>query len=199
MKQAFSKSILVQQMHHGYVLLIIASIVLLVAFGGHTVTDFFKYQRESVLNGQLWRMFTAPLVHLTWSHALMNLAGLFIIWGLFAQTLSNRAWLILTFCCTLVISAGLLLLQPEVYWYVGLSGLLHSYFSAGAIADRHMHRFTSILMLILLAGKLSWEQTLGPLPGSAETAGGKVITEAHLYGAISGLIVGWLLSLKSPR
>jgi membrane associated rhomboid family serine protease len=47
---------------------------------------------------------------------------------------------------------------------------------------------------LLVCGKLLWEQAVGPLPGSAEVAGGKVIVDAHLYGAIGGLVLGWVLS-----
>ena len=31
-----------------------------------------------------------------------------------------------------------------------------------------------------------WEQVYGPAPGSEEMAGGNVIVNAHMYGAIAG-------------
>ena len=182
-------------LQRGYVLLLLVAVV--VTFCASICSEALQYQREAILAGQLWRLLTASLVHLSWSHALMNIGALIIIWGLFGQVHTNRAWVLITFGCALGISAGLLLLNPEISWYVGLSGVLHGYFTAGAIAERRTHKRTCMVMLLLVCGKLLWEQILGPLPGSAEAAGGKVIVDAHLYGAISGLVLGWVLSRES--
>lgn len=178
----------------GYVLLLMAIIAIVIAFGDSKYGEALQYQRDAIHAGQLWRLFTAPLVHLGWSHTLMNVGALIIIWGLFGQVLANRAWLVITLGCALGISAGLLLLNPEIGWYVGLSGVLHGYFTAGAIAERHTNMRTCIVMLLLVSGKLLWEQFFGSLPGSAEATGGAVIVDAHLYGAITGLMLGWVLS-----
>jgi membrane associated rhomboid family serine protease len=42
------------------------------------------------------------------------------------------------------------------------------------------------VLLALLVGKLTWEATNGPLPGSEALTGGRVATDAHLYGACGG-------------
>lgn len=179
---------------NGYALLILAALAIVISFGGSTASEALRYQRDAILAGQFWRILTAPLVHLNWSHTLMNVGGLIIIWGLFGQVIANRAWVFITLGCALAISSGLLLLNPEVSWYVGLSGILHGCFTAGAIAEWRTHKQTCIVMLLLVCSKLLWEQMFGSLPGSAETAGGKVIVDAHLYGAITGLALGWFLS-----
>ena len=178
----------------GYVLLLLAATALVIALGGSAYSEVLRYQRDAILAGQVWRLLTAPLVHLNWPHTLMNIGGLLIIWGLFGQVLANRAWVFISLGCALGISTGLLLLNPEISWYVGLSGILHGYFTAGAIAEWHTHKRTCLVLLLLVCSKLLWEQFLGPLPGSAETAGGKVVVDAHLYGAITGLVLGWFLS-----
>jgi rhomboid family GlyGly-CTERM serine protease len=178
----------------GYPLLLLAALAVVIACGGSEYSEALRYQRDAILAGQLWRLFTAPLVHLGWPHTLMNVGALIIIWGIFGQAFASRAWLVITLGCALGISAGLLLLSPEIGWYVGLSGVLHGHFTAGAMAERHTRMRTCIVMLLLVSSKLLWEQFFGALPGSAETAGGAVIVDAHLYGAISGLLLGWLLS-----
>jgi rhomboid family GlyGly-CTERM serine protease len=183
----------------GCVLLLVAAVAIVTAFGGSAYSEVLQYQRDAIIAGQVWRLLTAPLVHLTWPHTLMNVGALMIIWGLFGQVLANRAWLVITLGCALGISIGLLLLNPEIGWYVGLSGVLHGYFTAGAIAERHTNTRTCIVMLLLVSSKLLWEQVVGPLPGSAETAGGKVIVDTHLYGAITGLVPGWLLSRRRDK
>ena len=44
------------------------------------------------------------------------------------------------------------------------------------------------MLAVFVAGKLLWEQTVGPLPGSESSAGGTVIVNAHLYGAVGGVL-----------
>jgi len=178
----------------GLVLLLPAVSALLFALCGPACSEALWYQRDAILAGQVWRLLTGSLVHLNWSHTLMNIGALVLIWGLFGQALGNRAWVIITLGCALGVGAGLLLLNPEITRYVGLSGILHGYLTAGAVAERRAHKRTTIVLLLLVCSKLLWEQVAGPLPGSAETAGGNIIVDAHLYGAISGLGLGWLFS-----
>jgi rhomboid family GlyGly-CTERM serine protease len=88
------------------------------------------------------------------------------------------------------VSAGMLAFNPSLRWYVGLSGVLHGFFIAGCLADMHKtFRWDNALLFGLVTVKLIYEQIWGPLPGSEETAGGNVISDAHLYGALAGLFV----------
>jgi rhomboid family GlyGly-CTERM serine protease len=96
------------------------------------------------------------------------------------------------------VSIGLYWWHPEVIWYVGLSGVLHGLFVYGAIREIRFYPFSGYVLLLLLAGKLFWEYMNGALPGSEEMTGGRVIVEAHLYGAIAGLaatFITWPLHL----
>ncbi|HUT41159.1 MAG TPA: rhombosortase [Gammaproteobacteria bacterium] len=183
-----------KQLLAGYVLLLVAAFAVVLAFGGSTYIEVLRYQRDAIFAGQLWRLLTASFVHLNWSHTLMNIGALIIIWGLFGHVLANRVWVLITLGCALGVSAGILLLNPEISSYVGLSGILHGYFTAGAVAERWTHKRTTAVMLLLVSSKLLWEQIVGPMPGSAETAGGNIIVDAHLYGAITGLVLGWYFS-----
>jgi hypothetical protein len=47
----------------------------------------------------------------------------------------------------------------------------------------------AILVLALIAVKLIWENTFGQT-GTAQLIGSPVLTEAHLIGAIGGLLCG---------
>jgi rhomboid family GlyGly-CTERM serine protease len=87
------------------------------------------------------------------------------------------------------VDIGLLVLNSEINWYVGLSGILHGLFAAGAILYFRRFGVQGAIYLVLLLGKLLWEQLSGPLPGTTELTGVRVIIDAHLYGAIGGLIV----------
>ena len=52
---------------------------------------------------------------------------------------------------------------------------------------------------LLVVGKLSWEQFDGALPGSESVAGGLVVVDAHLYGALAGALLGIVLIAINHR
>ncbi|MFZ5594963.1 MAG: rhombosortase [Pseudomonadota bacterium] len=159
-----------------------------IAIAGTQASAWLRYEREQILAGELWRLLTASFVHLGWSHLLMNLAALALIWMLFGRLLTTKTWLLLSLASLLSVSLGLLLFSPEIGWYVGLSGMLHGLFAAGAMASLRAGHRLELALLALLLGKIVWEQAYGPLPGTAEFAGGAVVTDAHLYGAAGGFI-----------
>lgn len=149
-----------------------------------------RFDRSAIHQGEFWRLFSGNFVHLGWSHLLLNLAGLAVIWMLYHRLLSLRSWLVVVVVSGLSVGIGLWLLNPQLEWYVGLSGLLHGLFFAGAIASLAAGYRAEWLLLIVMLGKLLWEQFVGPTPGTADLAGGPVIVDAHLYGAIAGIICG---------
>ena len=179
------------------------SIVLIstaLALGGQTVTEALRYQRGAILDGQWWRLISGNLVHLGWSHLLLNLAGLVLVWLLFHHALSLRSWIVVTLASALAVGGGLLLFDPGIQWYVGLSGALHGLFAAGLVAALSSGNRAEWLLLLLFVAKLTWEQLVGTMPGTAELAGGNVIVDAHLYGAIGGAIAtGILVMLRRRR
>ena len=171
---------------------------LMIAIGGDTTAQLFQYQRNLILDGEVWRLITAHLVHLTWSHMLLNLAGLLLIWLLFGNYYANKTWLVIVLISCVGPGIGLLLFDPNLIWYVGLSGMLHGLFVAGCVAEIKLKQRGGWVLLAVICSKLTWEQFYGPLPGSAEAAGGDVIVDAHLYGALSG-ILSLFLNLKNAR
>lgn len=67
-----------------------------------------EYRRAAVLHGQVWRLLTGNLVHLGWVHLARDVAGLFLIWDLVANSLerSSRLWVLCV--CGLAVGLGLL-------------------------------------------------------------------------------------------
>lgn len=149
-----------------------------------------RFDRGAIHQGEVWRLFSGNFVHLGWSHLLLNLAGLAVIWMLYHRLLSLRSWLIVVAVSGLAVGVGLWLLNPQLEWYVGLSGLLHGLFFAGAITSLAAGYRSEWLLLAVMSGKLLWEQFVGPTPGTSDLAGGPVIVDAHLYGAVAGIICG---------
>jgi len=169
--------------------LIIIVIVTFLGFFGSDVTLWLRFDRNAILSGEIWRLLTGHLTHLGWSHLVMNAVGLALIWVLFGQRLSNKRWIQTIIISALFISLLLLTLNPQLRWYVGFSGVLHAMFVIGCIYDLKTGRWDAKLLLLIIVAKLAWEQVIGPLPGSETTAGGTVIVDAHLYGAVAGYLI----------
>jgi rhomboid family GlyGly-CTERM serine protease len=151
------------------------------------------FERAEIGGGEIWRLVTGHFVHLGWSHLLMNLLGLVLVWALVGRAWTARQWLVISLVTMLVIDVGFCLLLPELSWYVGMSGLLHGLLTAGLVptvlqSDRRS--FESLVLAVLVAVKLAYEQFAGAMPGSSGVAGGTVIVDAHLYGAIGGVLAG---------
>ena len=179
--------------------LVVTLLSTLFALLGDSATHALRYQRDAVFAGQWWRLITGNLVHLGWSHLLLNLAGLILVWLLFYRSLTTRSWIIVFAVSALAVGGGLLLFDPQLEWYVGLSGALHGLFAAGLVASLWAGNRAEWLLAAVFAAKLAWEQLVGPTPGTAKLAGGNVIVDAHLYGAIGGAVTVLLLILASRR
>jgi len=87
---------------------------------------------------------------------------------------------------SLFVGGGLYWFNPELIWYVGLSGVLHGLFIAGGWQEYKHYGKSGALLLALIVAKLIWEQNMGAMPGSEAVSGGRVMVDAHLYGALSG-------------
>ncbi len=174
--------------HSTPLVLTIAS--LLLALIGNTATALLRYEPNL---SEPWRLLTGNLVHLGWSHFFLNILGLALIWGLFWNCFETYKWVIITLISGLAVGLGLYFLNPELVWYVGLSGLLHGLFVAGAVGGIRRGDRREAILLVAIVGKLIWEQAYGAMPGTADMAGGPVIVDAHLYGAIGGAMIAILI------
>ncbi|MGB5247229.1 MAG: rhombosortase [Woeseia sp.] len=168
--------------------LAIAIVALIAEAGGDAWREVLRYDRIAVGQSEWWRLLSGHLVHLGWSHLAMNVLALLGIWLLVGRNLRIPDWLLAGAVIVAGIDAGFWWREPQLIWYVGLSGALHGILVAGLIAGWHRHRGEAVLLGGLLVAKLVYEQYFGALPGSAATAGGDVVVNAHLYGALAGLL-----------
>ncbi len=165
-------------------------LVVLAALGGEPARVALRYDRAGIAAGEWWRLISGHFVHLGPSHTALNLAGLVLVAALFPREFRARQWSVLLVAALATISAGLLLLRPGLAWYVGLSGVLHGLFFAGALRWVSRREWEGYVLGGFLMGKLAWEQYAGALPLSVSTSGGPVIVDAHLYGAVAGAAAG---------
>jgi rhomboid family GlyGly-CTERM serine protease len=154
-----------------------------------------RFDRTAIAAGAWWRLLSGNFVHLGASHLWMNMAGLALVVALVWQHFSATQWLLLILVSSVVVGAALWMFNPEVHGYVGFSGTLHGLILAGVLADIRVYPKSATVLLALVTGKLAWEQVGGALPGSESVAGGLVVVDAHLYGAIGGAALGAVLLL----
>jgi rhomboid family GlyGly-CTERM serine protease len=171
---------------------ILVAVSLVFQLAGTDIISMLRFERIAILSGQVWRLFSAHLVHLGWAHFMLNMAAFSIIWIFFRREWQQRFWVLIFTFIAVGISLSLLILQPTVDWAVGLSGTLHGLFVAGAIGALSRGYRPAIILLSFLILKLLWEQ-FKTMPGSEEWIGGTVITSAHLYGAVMGTIIALIL------
>jgi rhomboid family GlyGly-CTERM serine protease len=172
---------------------IIALCALTLLLGGDSGREWLRYDRAGIAAGEIWRLLTGHLVHLGVSHAILNVAGLVLVWLLVGRAYRWNQWLWVMAGSLAAIDMGLWFAAPSLDWYVGLSGLLHGMLAAGVVAGLVERSGEAAILAAVVAGKLAWEQFAGPLPGSEATSGGAVIVDAHLYGVIGGTLVALIL------
>jgi rhomboid family GlyGly-CTERM serine protease len=174
----------------GLALLSVCVVLLIIQSGGSAAQAALRYDRDGLLAGQWWRLLSGHVIHLGFEHALLDVAGLILMWALFARDYSIRAWLLIVTLSVVGVDAGLWLLSSTTQWYVGSSGVLHGVLAAGTCAHLRRREPDGWVLALFLVGKLVYEQSLGALP---LTSGGAVIVDAHLYGATGGALAALLL------
>ncbi len=173
--------------------------ILCIALQYMGLDDTLRFDRTAIGSGAWWLLLTGNFVHLGQSHLWMNMAGLALVVALVWQHYTAAQWLLLILFSSIVVGVGLWMFNPEVHGYVGFSGTLHGLILAGVLADIRAYPKSATVLLVLVAGKLAWEQVGGALPGSESVAGGLVVVDAHLYGAISGAALGAIMLLIANR
>ncbi len=173
-------------------------LMLLIALSDEYLQQALRYDRQAIAEGQLWRLLSGHFVHMSSGHLIMNMLGLGLIAMFFWPLLGNWHWLGAIALSAMAVSGAIYAFDSQVLWYVGFSGVLHGLFVVASLANIRVRPGEGRLLLTLIGIKLLWEQVLGPLPGSEQTAGGPVLVDAHLYGAVAGALY-WLALRPGKR
>jgi rhomboid family GlyGly-CTERM serine protease len=178
---------LLQNAAYWQVAAVLVIVCCLVALLGDHGREALKYERLAIENGEYWRLLTGHFAHLGLTHLVLNMAGLVLVWLLVGRCYSSWQWTAIVFVSIAAISGGFWFFDTHMLWYVGLSGVLHGLLLAGALPGLRSYQAESVIICVIVAGKLAWEQLAGPLPGSESVSGGDVVVNAHLFGAIGGV------------
>lgn len=144
-------------------------ITLLMVGGAITVamlpgwSAWLVYDRSAILAGQIWRMFTGHWVHFSTSHLIYDSMALGVAgWIIETQKLRNFGWLCLL--APWLISGVLLVVEPQMKWFGGLSALAAcavAYMALCGLHDGGMWRWVCLSTLVGLIGKVVYEIITG--------------------------------------
>jgi rhomboid family GlyGly-CTERM serine protease len=150
--------------------------------------EWLAYYHTGIKQFEFWRLITATFCHTNFNHLALNLMGLMVILGLFIDSFKKISLIPLTLFSSLFIGLSLFTLEPSIIWYVGFSGVLHSYFSYGVLCDMQLKSKWGVILGIGLISKVAYEQLLGAQQSTIDLIGAPVLVNAHLYGVIAGII-----------
>ena len=156
--------------------------------------------RRPLLGAEPWRLLSGHLVHLSLIHALLNGIALLLLGRLFEPRLrGGELWLVLG-TAPILISLVFWIAMPELVWYRGLSGVLHAFYFAGCVLwlSEASRRARWLPLAALAAGtlKVLLEQPWDASFPFQEWLGAPVVPQAHLIGALIGVIAGLWFRLR---
>lgn len=171
--------------------LIVMAVIIITAFFPQTLVHKLALVHDAVSNGEVWRLLTSQFVHLGGNHMLLNLVGYLIIAASFREDISPKEEAISLLICCCGVGLGIYWFNPEITWYVGLSGAIYGILTHFLIIGWKRSPFLSLFFGVYLIGKFIYEQLIaGPDTFTADVIGGLVAIDSHLYGAITGLVIG---------
>jgi rhomboid family GlyGly-CTERM serine protease len=166
----------------------IVALILSCTLVGDELTLLLRFERKAILEGELYRLFSAHIVHLNWAHSLLNITAAVIGWFLLKDSMSTQQWILSIVICGLIISI-LLFCIPDLQWYVGFSGIVHGLMLQGLVLEQHIRFVKKALLICALFLKVFYEYWQGSSSAEIELINANVVVEAHLFGLLAGLVM----------
>ena len=161
------------------------SILALVVFYEPDISALSFYNRDLILNGELWRLVTAPIAHFSKSHLFWNVS-VFTVFGCYLETSHKSAFSIICGLTTLLTGFVYLIFAQKLHVYGGLSGL-----ATGIVFYTGLYMFFQkgsklwILLIILIMIKLIIETAFGEMIFvSTEKIVFVVLPSSHFLGCL---------------
>ncbi|CCJ05838.1 rhomboid family intramembrane serine protease [Methylocystis sp. SC2] len=167
-----------------------------------TLVQFGGVFRLAVDQGEWLRIFSAPLLHASFEHLLLNCIALWIV-GVRFERYVGSGWFGAVFAGSAIAGSLMsLAFNPPNLVSVGASGGIVGLFAATALASRHFPPGRMRALMVTTAA-----QTLVPslIPLLTAPGGGKIDYASHFGGALGGAALGaallalWPQALIRPR
>lgn len=158
------------------------------------------YDRAAIADGELWRLLTGNLVHLSDAHLALDLAA-FLIAGAIIEQRGYRHFTTLCVSAAALIGVAIYLFEPQLQFYGGLSGVVTAavvYLCLQGMTESGGWRWLCAAMLTGLSAKLWIELVSGKsllmIVGSVNFV---AVPLSHLTGAVVAVILFALLYLPA--
>lgn len=162
------------------------------------LADLLSYDRGAIGRGQWWRFISANFLHTNGFHLALNLVALVAVTLLMDGTRNLGELVAVFFVGAVSVTVGLFFLTPRIYGYVGLSGVLHGLFVFVTWDVFRRDRLLGALLAMALLIKLAHELWNGPSRAIEGLIEAEVVTEAHFFGVLGG-ILGVLITSRLAR
>ena len=135
---------------------------------------------------------TAPFLHAGWDHLMSNSLP-FLVLGFLVLLSGLARWLIASLIIIVISGLTAWFLTPANTIILGASGLIFgwlTYLLARGVWSRRPAQVVIAVLVLLVYGGLIW----GVFP-----SGAGISWQAHLGGAIAGVLAAWLLHRRASR
>lgn len=164
----------------------------LAVFSSPAATHWLVYDRGRILAGQVWRMLTGHIVHLSTSHLMYDLL-VFVLAGIWIERRERGQYLLLIVLTAATSSLYFLVAMPQMARYGGLSGVVSAmivYLSLQEIGQGGIARVIWTTVLAMFLAKSGYEIVFGhAVFASFNSMPIAVIPAAHVIGAIAAIVL----------
>lgn len=171
----------------------VTAISIALAAAPESAREFFEFDRGAVVDGELWRLWTAHLVHYSPRHALVDIIAMTLAGTLIEVERGSRYVLMLLVVAAAVVSVVVALAIPGMWHFRGASALVTLLaVHAGASCWYSMPGSRPVLVVLgaALVAKIILEASGNP-PDAADISHTVFIAwQPHAIGAALGLFAG---------
>jgi rhomboid family GlyGly-CTERM serine protease len=171
------------------------------AVGFTSLGPQLAFDRQGIMAGEIWRLWTGHLVHFSSTQLLLDVCTLLVVGWLAERQWGAGFTGIVVLLGMPVLSISLLLLSPHLVQYRGMSGIamLLAVAAATQLWDSHPKARISLVVLGMALLVKTLLDALGMNALSSLPAGVSVVWQSH----VSGAVIGWMAARyrlnRTPR
>ena len=161
--------------------------------------SLLQFERATVATGQIWRIITSHFTHWTGDHLLWDIA-VFVGLGIACERIDRAKLIQAIIASSVAIPIALLIAQPSLETYRGLSGVDSALLALLAMSLARKRSLYGVVFLAAFLAKSFFELATGQAFFVDTTEGGFVpVPLAHVIGGSCGMIVAlWPFAHSRP-